>query len=389
MKVRFGLCVFLLLGASLARAQIGRDEQGFEVGGFYFRPDATARAAYDDRVVLNAAKTDAEGDLYGELSAGVRINNLPARYDLLLFGFYGYRVYDKFSGLDDDFYRLNASVGNDDDRLRWKLGGDAVKRLNYNTVYNTDTGDQPDSILVNEPNRRYQARGEVSYAVPFSEKTIFVPEYIVTHYRQEFEVSGETAEWLIHRVNLPLKYAVSDKAYVLAGGTASLQDNKDDNGRIITAYTGLESRATDKTSYEISVGYSAADYEMSGEDHGFVSDARVVWEPTDKVRVFVSGGNRFQPGYGGRSARMVYRAGYGVAWEPVDRWFFDVQGLHDYEEAIGSSAAGDYGDVRHFFTGRVGYALVRWAELGFAARYVIDEIDVNQTVLSCQLDLYL
>ena len=380
------LLLILSFAAVPAFAQLLREGEGFEWKGFYFNPEASAAGAYDDRVVM-VSDTEAEGDYYSEVAAGLGVRNLPARYNFTASGRYGYRTYGEFSELDNDFYTLNAALGTSEGKFNWKFLTDYSKKLDYSTAYNANTGTGPDSILANEPNTRFLVTGSVSYEVPLSEKSSLVPEYSLTHYNQEFESSGGTAEWQIHRVAVPVKYAITDKTALLLGGAGSAQVNKEEAGRIATVYVGVESRATEKTTYGLNVGYSLVDYEISGEDQGLVSDARVVWRPTSKLNAYVFGGNRFQPGYGGGEARLVYRAGYGAGWTPADSWDFGAQVLHDYQQAIGQTNPDQYGgDVRHFLNARAGYKLTRWAELALTARYVIDQIEVNQTVVSARLD---
>ena len=378
--------VLFACAAAPVFAQLDREGEGFEWKGLYFMPIASAAGAYDNRVVL-LSDGGAEGDSYGELTAGLEIKNLPARYFFALSGLYGYRMYDQFNALDDDFYTLNAALGTSEGKLNWELSSDYTKRLSYSAVYNPDTGSGPDSILANEPNIRFLASGNISYAAPVSEKTSLVPEYSLTHYYQEFERSGGDAEWQIHRVAVPVEYALSDKTALAFGGAASLQLTSEETGRIASLYAGAESRATEKTTYSVNVGYSFVDYELSGVEQGFVSDARVVWRPTPKLNAYAFGGNRFLPGYGGGAARMVYRAGYGVGWDPAEQWNLGAQILHDYQQAIGETNADQYGeDVRHFFNARLGYRLMRWAELALTGKYVIDEIDVDQAVIAIRLD---
>lgn len=385
-KNLISLMLVLSCAAAPAFAQLLRENDGFKWKGLYFRPEASVGGAYDNRVVL-VSQTEAEGDYYSEVVAGLGIRNLPARYDFSASGRYGYRTYGEYTGLNDDFYTLNAALGTTEGKLNWRLLTDYSKRLNYSTVYNPNTGSGPDSILANEPNIRFLASGKISYAAPLSEKTSLVPSYSLIHYYQEFERSGETAEWQVHRIAVPVKYSITDKTALLLGGAGSFQVNREEAGRIGTAYIGVESQATEKTTYSVNVGYSIVNYEISGEDQGFVSDARAVWRPTPKVNAYVFGGNRFQPGYGGGAARLVYRAGYGAGWTPADQWFFGAQMLHDYQQAIGETNSDQYGaDVRHFFNARAGYKLTHWAELALTARYVIDQVDVNQTVVSARLD---
>jgi len=374
------LCLGVVVGAY---AQLDRSEEGFEWGSFFIRPEVSAGVAYDNRV-LTAPQV--EGDVYSEASAGVRINNGPAKYGVAALANYGTRAYSEYSDLDDDFYRGSLSVGTREGIFNWDLSTDYRKSLNYDPRYNPYNGSGPDSILSDQPSIRSQTKGSVSYAIPTSERVSIVPEYGLWHYYQEF-IDAYTAEWQVHRVSVPVKYAYTEKTLLSVGGGMAYQTNKEEDGYISSVYFGAESRATEKTSYSAYVGVSVADYEISGSQMSGVSDAKMVWRATEKLSAYVFGGNRFEPGYNGGVARMVYRAGYGGDWKMTKQWSLGAQGLHDYEEAVGSGAgANNYGDVSHFYTVRLGYTLPRWAEISLSGKYVMDEIDQNQTVIALRVD---
>ncbi|MEE9367379.1 MAG: hypothetical protein V3V05_00795 [Pontiella sp.] len=384
MKIRHLFFLFLLGITFAVNAQTTVGSDGIEWGNFRFRPKASAAVTYDNRVLSNASST--EGDIYSELTAGFELGNLPARYNLFAGGIYGQRFYNEYTVLDDDFYSGEVGLKSDQGLLNWGVSSEIRKDLNYNTSYDPSTGSGPDGILTDVPNRRSSTRGSISYDLELSARTSLVPEYGLWHYYQELEGAGST-EWQVHHVGLPLRYAYSDKTYISAGGAFSLQTNEDEDGYIGTAFIGAESRATDKTTYSIMLGASFVEYDLSGSDVGGVSDVRVEWKATDKVSLYVFGGNRFQPGYGGGPARMVFRAGYGANWRFAERWFVNGQGLHDYEQALGSdSGSFIYGGVRHFFDARLGYTFPKYAEISVVGRLINDEEVEDRTTLSIRLD---
>lgn len=380
--VFFLFILFVLLAGNSARSEAS---EGVELGNLVFHPEVGVAGTYDNRVLT----APAESDFYSEASAGLEINNLPARYNLAAFGRYGQRFYSEYTELDDDFYSVGAGLKSEQQLLKLSVSADYRKTLNYDSIYNPATGGGADGVLTDLPSKRSNTRGAISYDWMVSDRMSLVPGYGVWHNYQKADGSDEVdAEWVVHDVSLPMRYALSDKTYLSAGGSASLQVNKEEDGIIGTVFVRADSRATEKTTYGIMVGVSGADYEESGTDARAVSDARIAWRTTEKVSIYVFGGNGFRPGYSGGPARMVYRAGYGVKWEFLENWFFDGQGLHDYEQAIGSDPEDIVdGGVQHFFTGRIGYSLPRYADISAVARFVNDEEDEDRTTLSLRLTI--
>ncbi len=347
-------------------------------------PEASVLEAYDNRVLLDS-NDNATGDFYTEVATGVSLRNLPARYDLSANARYGYRFYSEQIDLNDDFYDAGAAVASSQNSLKWGLSGDVTKSLNYNTTYDPSTGDGPDSILVDGPNRRSVVQGSLAYEKKVSEKTAILPGYGVQHYFQEFQDSS-TAEWQTHNVGVELVHEYSAKTRFAVGGDYSLQVNDDEDGYIATVEVGAESSMSDKTSWRASVGFSAADYELSGSDQGGILNLRAVWQATEKVSAYIFAGNDYQPGYDGGAARLVYRAGYGAGWQITTRWTLGGSVLHDYQDTVGSGNASPGADeVRHFFTAQCGYDITKKLQLSFSGRYINDEFEVDQTVLALSL----
>ncbi len=359
-------------------------QEGIRLGNFALRPEANALLGYDNRASFDNVDA-AEGDIYGEISAGASLYNLPAAHSLSADARYGYRYYDQFDDFNDDFYNAGASVGSSESALEWGLSGDVEKSLDYNTFYDPDTGEGPDSILSDQPNKRWTARGNVGYAIPLSEKTFFVPGYSLEHYYHEFEGS-DTAEWQTHNASLLLRHVLTERTTLLAGGFYTLQANDEENGYIVTAGIGAEGRISDKTSWQALVGVAHVDYDYSGADEGGVADLRAQWQATEKLSTYVFYSNTYEPGYGGGRARMVYRAGYGGGWQFTPRWSLGGQVLHDYTDEVGSGADTDvYGGTRHFFTAHLAYNPTRRLSATFRAQYINDQYSIDQKLVSLGL----
>ncbi len=373
----------LALICSFVSAQT-EDSEGIDLGWLTLQPEAGILGAYDDRVVL-LSETKAEGDFYSEPTVGAQIRNKPARYQFSAAANYGYRNYSDYTDLNDDFYSAGVMLRSDDGRLNWGADSSIRKALNYETSYNPVTGDGPDSILSNEENVRSQTRAYLSYDQEVSERTSIVPEYSFWYYNHEFS-GADREEWVVHRLTLPARYAITDKTDISAGVRLSAQNNENEDGVIGTLYAGAKGRLTDKSAWQLYLGVSAADYDQSGSEVSGVARGRLNWQTTEKINVYLFGGNAFEPGYGGGAARMVYRAGYGTSWRVVDQLSFYANGLHDYEREVGSdSSSSIYSGVRHFFTVGSTYSLPRWAELSLIGRYINDEVKVDQMIVSLEL----
>lgn len=374
--------VWLLIPVGMYAQEDGGGE-GLRWGPVYFRPEASILEAYDNRVL--EVGDDADGDFYSEIAAGGVLENLPARYDLAAYANYGYRFYSEYTDLNDDFYSAGASIGSSRSPLVWGLTSDLTKSLGYNAAYDPSTGTGLDPLLTDEPNRQSLTEGHVSYDKQLTDKMSLLPGYRLSHYYQDS--LQNTAEWQIHSVDLMLEHRYSEKTFFNTGASYSLQVNDDENGYVGRLVVGAEGRPTDKTLWKVELGYAVADYEISGTDQGPVSDVRVNWQATEKVSAYLFGGNDFQPGYDNSAALRVYRAGYGLGWQVLDRLNLSASGLHDYQEEIRGADSGnpEVGIVRHFFEAQAAYALTsRWS-VDLKAQHNKDELETAQTIASVRL----
>jgi hypothetical protein len=375
--------VLVLSGLSLSlRAQLADEEKGFELGILRVRPQIEVLGAYDDRIAVDEAG-DTLDDLYGEVSAGLYLNNTPARYNLAGRAVYGYRAYDEFNNLDDDFYDVGLSVASRENPLKLGLSSYYKKTLDYDTRIDLSTGQEPGAILTANTSTRFSTKADVGYERQLTDKTALMPGYEGWYYYQDFEDDvRDDAEWQVHRAGLQLGYGLTEKTVFTLSGYYSLQVNDDEDGNIGAVMLGARSRASDKTRWQAQVGYAAADYEESGRDESVISQLRLTWQATDKVSAFVVGGNDFQPGYSGGAARVLYRLGYGVDWRIISRWLLRGQILHDYEDPLGRSSSFSSDDLRHFFTALTSYDLTKNISLALTGRYIIDEIDEDRGIVS-------
>ena len=382
MKIR-GLILSVFLCSSLGWAQDTTDEKGFRAGIFRIEPKIEALAAYDNRVVNDRLNNTSEGDAFSEVSAAALMVNHDALFDLSARGLYGYRYYNEYDRvLSDGFYDVGAAIGSDKNPLKLGFSSYLTKTLDYDATVNPATGYEPGSILTDGTSTRFSSRANVGYERDLTEKISIEPTYDMWYYFQDFE-SGDDAEWQVHRAGLQLGYAQTPKTIFTLSGYYTLQVNDKEDGYTGSIMLGARGRATEKTRWEARIGASAADYEDSGSDQSFVSYVRGTWQATEKVSAYIQGGNDFRPGYGGGSARMVYRLGYGVNWRLIERWRLHVQLLHDYQEALGGGTPSrGVGEPRHFATGQLFYDLTRSFSLSLNGRYVNDEWPTDKVVVS-------
>ena len=370
-----GLIVAALLFPSLLLAQRMRDEEGFELGPVRIRPVAEVLGAYDNRVVI-AGNGDADGDLYSELAAALYLENNPARYDFSANAGYGYRFYREYTELEDDFYKAGLAVASDDRPLKLGLSSYLKKTLDYDTLYETSSGQEPGAILTGDPSIRYTTEANIAYEKNLTDRMSIAPGYNAWYYFQDFE-DKDDAEWMTHRVNLQLGYDYTEKTKMFLTGYYSLQTNDDEDGNIGAVTVGAEGRMSDKSSWLAHIGVAAADYELSGFDQGVVGLLRARWDTTEKLSAYIYGSSNFQPGYNGGAARQVYRLGYGATWRVVSRWAILAQVLHDYQEQLGNTGGGD---VKNFISVKTGYDLMQRFAVGASIRYIMDEEESDQMI---------
>ncbi|MEN7973465.1 MAG: hypothetical protein ABFR47_06485 [Verrucomicrobiota bacterium] len=371
------MAVALLL-PSLVQAQRMRDEEGVVWGSFRIRPVAEALGAYDNRVLVDELSGDAEGDLYAELTGALYFENLPAQYDFSAYTAYGYRFYRDYIGLDDDFYKAGVAVASSQNPLKLGVSAFLKKTLDYDTMYEVSSGQEPGAILTGNPSTRYTATANVAYERNLAGKTSIEPGYEARYYFQDFQ-DEDDAEWVEHRAGLRIGYDYSEKTRLFLTGYYLFQTAENEEGSIGAATLGAEGRFSGKTSWRAHVGIAAADYEHSGTDQGLVGLLRGNWEITEKLSAYIYGSSNYQPGYGGSNAREVQRLGYGANWRIVSRWRIMVQVLHDYREELDRPGGGEVGN---FISAETGYDLTKRFTVGGRVRYAMDEEEHDQAVVA-------
>jgi hypothetical protein len=369
------LLMLLLLPLTLS-AQRNRAEEGFELGIFRLRPVAEASVSYDDRVVITG--NDADGDLYSEAEAALYMENTPAQYDLSADAGYGYRFYNEYNGLDNDFYQAGVAVSSEANPLKLGFSSYLKKTLDYDTLYGDQAGDIPGAILTRDPSTRYTALANIAYERNLTGKTSIEPGYDYWYYFQDF-TDREDAEWQVHRASLRAGYAYTEKTRIFLTGYYSLQVNEEEDGTIGAATLGAQGSFSDKTTWLAHIGVAAADYELSGTDEGVVGLLRLNWDITEKAATYIYGSSNFQPGYSGGDARRVQRLAYGASWRIVSRWSARFQVLHDYQEELNAT---DDGEFKNFLSVRTDYDLTNRLAMNAGVRYTRDDEVTDQTVVS-------
>ncbi len=350
-------------------------DDGLDLGrGVVLQPQVEALAGYDDRVrySTDGGKT---GDAYSDLAVAAELKNQSAAYEWWLKGRIGWRQYAQETALSDTFYTAAARLQTEQEPFTWKLAADLTKTLDQSTGYDADSGTDPDPVLTYLANTRLYTQAAAAYDKHLFGKTSVVPGYNFSYYRQDYEESGyEGNEWMIHSARLLMRHRFSKKTRIAAGLDYSLQLQDEENGTIGTALIGVDYRITQKSTWSAELGYALANYDLSGEDQGFVSRLRGRWQYTKKVDFYAFGGNSFQPGYDGEGARMVYRLGYGAGWQAAPKLKFKGAVLHDYQDLIsGTTSDPAYGTLRHYIDLTAAYEPVKALSLIAGYRFNDDE----------------
>jgi hypothetical protein len=325
------------------------DTEGVELeNGVILKTQVDAESGYNDRAFY--ANGDAQDDFYTDIAAAASLENQPSVYNWLVKGRYGLRFSAEEEGYQDDFYSAGGSIKTDKKPFIWGASASLAKSLDYNTAYNSATGTTPDSILTYRVNTSMSAAANLAYEKKLFGKSSLVPGYGYSYSKRSYDDGGADDDSSTHRASLMAVHDYSAKTRFSAGLAYSLQSNQQEDGRIGTALAGVSYQLTAKTSLNASIGYAFADYADSGTDQGVVSSLKGSWQVSKKVSTYVFGGNDFQAGYGGASARRVYRLGYGAAWQALTKLGLSGSVLHDYQQAIGdgASANASYGTVRHY-----------------------------------------
>lgn len=382
MRTLLLLISFVLLVFTVSAAE----QSGWQWGNAVFTPNASLQGAYDNRVQQNQDGTF-NGDTYAEWRTGLSLKNQPAMVNYSALGSYGQRYYNELSAQNTYFYRLRGQINSGESPFIWGLWSDLNRSLDYNTTYDPDTGQRPDSILTSDLSTRSVTSGNIGYDARLSDNSSLRPSYSLLHYFQDFATAND-AEWQIHNLDLQLRRKYSDRTTFVLGAGYSQQVNYDENGYVGSVRCGVEGKMSERTSWEAALGYSFADYELSGKDHGGTVDLQGNWKVSDKLSCYVFGGNEFQPGYDGGAARWLYRLGYGIGWQAVENVIFNISSLHDYQDVIGSNTSTDpnLGTLRTFVTTSLNYSFYRSLSAGLSYRYVRDEKSPDQQIVSASLN---
>ena len=190
-----------------------------------------------------------------------------------------------------------------------------------------------------------------------------------------------------------LSRAVTEKMNAQVSGhyTGSGSDGQDGTADTWTALVGVSSRATDKITYDLNVGYHLYSGFGSDNDESTVAySASVKWAATDKFNVSLSGSSEFHPSEDeADNSIRVYRVGLGAAYRPVERWLFTARLGYtdeDYTKKVytGANTIMDgriAGKNRHdgFYSMSLGaaFALAKFASINGGFVYSFDESSIE------------
>ena len=360
------------------------DVQGIRLGGFQIKPQLRVLGAHDK-------EQGADGNFFSEAEMSAGFQNSEARYDLGGSLSYGYRAYDSDvntttnSNLDGDFYGVGVTVASQESPLKWTLTGQQKKTVDYDIRVADGAGSDLGAVLTRSTSTRASVRVATEYEKSVAGNAALLPGYEGWYYRQTFDGTPD-AEWHEHTARLRYGYNLESLIVLSLSGSYTAQFSGQENGAVANVSIGVESHDQEKLSWKAQVGVSAADYEQSGSDQGMEASLNARWQATDKVSAYVFGSTSYEPGYagyGGGTARRVYRAGYGGDWAILDRVRINAQLLHDRQEEIESGLATD----RHFAMAQVQYEIARRIVLALGGSCAWEDIDPDRSVIFCSATL--
>jgi len=370
MKVRILAiyCCFSLSAIVLGQESVR--EEGIRLDNFDVYPELQLLGAHDK----------VEG-AYGETQVRVSVDNAEARYDVGWAASYGYRVYDEYPDLDEDFYGASGKIRSDKSPLKMGVSAQYKKTVDYDVRVSDGTGSELGSILTSDSSTRSSVRFDAGYEKPVTGNGALRPSYEGWYYNQSF-ADDPDAEWQEHTAGLEYGYNLESSVVMSLSGTYGVQMSDIEDGSVVSVEVGLKSWNQEKISWKIRAGLSSTDYDSSGTDQGFKGSANVRWQVTEKISTYVFGDIRYEPAYAGPGAggaRHVFRAGYGGQWAILDHLRFDGQVLHDRQKYIQTDRADD----RHFANVQLMYDFARRITVFMGGSYIYEDLEPERVVVSC------
>lgn len=308
------------VGMAVAQGALSSErDYGINAGRLNISPYVSAGVFYDDNpdFVRKGEKggkfgTEEEYDSFGyRIRPGVDLK-LPGN-DVNLTGnaFYSLERYEEDFMEDRDEW--GESLG-----FSYNAPRDLDFKLNEHYRYVREQDE--DSVRWDD---RYEMGVGGSVHKGIGEKT----DVTVSGNYSELDYDSETLyDWHRYGVGAALSRAVTEKmnAKITGRYSGSESDRQDGTADTWTGLIGVSSRATDKISYDLNVGfhqYTGFKGDNSKTTVAYSGDVK--WAPTDKFNVSLNGSSEFHPSEDeALNSIRSYRVGLGASYRPVERWLF-------------------------------------------------------------------
>ena len=195
-----------------------------------------------------------------------------------------------------------------------------------------------------------------------------------------------------YTVGAVLSRAVTEKmnAKVTGHYTGSESEKQDGTADTWTALVGVSSRATEKITYDLNVGYHLYTGFGDDDDESTVAyDGSIHWAATDKFGLRLSGSSEFHPSEDeDDNSIRSYRAALSAHYRPVERWLFTARLGYtdqDYTKPVktgpNTTMGGVTGLKRHdrLYSTSLGaaFALAKFASINGNFTYSFDDSSIE------------
>ncbi len=197
-----------------------------------------------------------------------------------------------------------------------------------------------------------------------------------------------------YKVGASISRAVTEKMNAKISGhyTGSESEKQEGTADTWTGLVGISSRATDKITYDLNVGYHLYTGFGSDDDESTVAyDGTIRWAPTDKFGLNLSGSSEFHPSEDeSDNSIRSYRVGLGATYRPIERWLLTARLAYrdqDYTKKVNTGAntimEGEIiGKHRRdaFYSMSLGasFALAKFASINGNFTYSFDDSTIEQ-----------
>jgi hypothetical protein len=348
-------------------------QNGIRIGDTILHPYVETSAVYDNNVFQNAENLD---DAYWEYMGGLRVIHKSDSVAFDSSAWVAQRQYDQYTQKESKRWGAAAVLDVKSDKSSLTTGIDYWKVDEYDDA--PRYGSVPTGFegtvdrafnRVGSTERRGVANAKIGVGHQLTDDTGLLLGY--NYYEMAYSDIAVN-DWHEHAVGAEVANRLTDKTFVyvnlqygLQGGQGAPQD-----GKTTTFRVGLKNQLTDKST--IRVGIGAVYYESDEESFTEPSfEANALWEPTEKVRLFVDGRNDVQPTQNENGVQLSSRLASGVRYQMLERVGFTLTGAVVHDKAESGAQDETLTSIGSF---KVDYTLI----LGLNLYASVDYMDVDQ-----------